>query len=127
LKSQILRGEKQRQTQIRSVLKKLDHQKPGFIAGDFNDFLDSKCLYNVKTLGLLMAELASYQLDIHSHLNSTYVYSKEYASHNYWTFDHVLSNKLSINLKTPIMTELIPFPNKSEPSDHLMMVFDFSN
>ena len=124
LKAQIRQGETQRQTQIRSVLKKLNHQKAGFIAGDFNDFLDSKCLYDVKILGLVMAELAPYDLKIHSHLNSAYVFSNEYG-HNYWTFDHVLSNKMVVTLKEPSETELIPFPNETEPSDHLMVVFEF--
>ena len=210
LKAQILRGEAQRQTQIRSVLKKLDHQKAGFIAGDFNDFLNAGCLYDVKTLGLVMAELEHfvakapraplseehfvakapraplseehfvakapcaplseehfvakapcaplseehfvakascaplseehfvakapcaplsnepYQLEIHSCINSAYVYSYEFAAHNYWTFDHVVSNKLAIKLRERETNELIPFPNETEPSDHLMMIFEFA-
>jgi len=125
LKAQIREGETQRQTQIRSVLKKLNHQKAGFIAGDFNDFLDAGCLYDVKILGLVMTELAPYDLKIHSHLNSAYVFSNEYG-HNYWTFDHVLSNKLVVTLKEPSEAELTPFPNESEPSDHLMVVFEFA-
>lgn len=125
LKARILKGEQQRQTQIRSVLKKVNHQKPGFIAGDFNDYLNSNCLYNVKTQGLIMNELSNYEFKIHSLNNSSYVYNNEYNSHNYWTFDHVLSNKMLISLNQG-NNKLIPFPNEFEPSDHLMMSFNFS-
>lgn len=122
LKAKILKGESQRQTQIRSVLKKLNNQKPGFVAGDFNDYLNTECLYDVKTEGLVMAEISKYKLDVYSNPNSTYVYNKKFSSDNYWTFDHVISN-IAIELRTE-KKDNIPFPNESEPSDHLMFVFD---
>lgn len=122
LKAGLTSGEKDRVCQVKSLLKNVNWQKPGFISGDFNDVLNSPCQYNVATQGLVAKELSKFQ--IHSNLNSCYVYNKEHNSNNYWTFDHVISHKLQVAIKN--RTSDIPFPNETEPSDHLMMVFEIS-
>lgn len=124
LKAGIVSGEDIRLNQIKSVLKNVNYDKPGFMAGDFNDILDSPCLYNVTIKRLVAKELA--RLQIHSYLNSCYVHNREYNTDNYWTFDHVVSNRLQITISAHTDNDSKPIPNESEPSDHLMMVFEIA-
>lgn len=126
--------EAERENQIKSCIKKISTEYPAIICGDFNDrmaptgilmntfnknnFTSYSC--GLSWLGMVEDSEKIIGEDLYSHIipNSSYPYEID-------TFDHIVSNKLKIDVvKNPTM---VLIPSESEPSDHLAMEFYIGN
>lgn len=83
------------------------------IVGDFNDELEPSSVNRNIIEQHKFSIIKSYpSCDIYNHIDNT---------HTYCTFDHIACYDLDVIVGNEI--ELKPFPNKTEPSDHLPLIF----
>lgn len=112
----------ERHSQIKSCQKLIDKLNTKdntsiIISGDFNDDL-------IEDDNPVLKELLSKNYTITRSGTSCCVYNTENQIHNYFEFDHIITLKCSIKFNK--LNEWSPFPNKIEPSDHIMMIYNIT-
>lgn len=119
LKAGLKSCQKERGSQIKSCIKEFKGTHT-LITGDFNDQL----IYNSdNTKEPYIKDI----LDTHKFVISPSeltcdVYNYELKEHTFYSFDHVVTYNLNVNV-TPI-PELSPIPSINEPSDHVPLIFE---
>lgn len=107
---------KERGFQLNSCFKvcdKIFNNGKTCIVGDFNDKLEPlSSNWNIIDENRFSVIKSYPSCDIYNHTENT---------HNYSTFDHVVCYNLDVIIGNEI--ELKPFPNETEPSDHLPLIF----
>lgn len=114
LKAGMLSGEKERLSQMPSVLK----HDPDIICGDFNDTMsEERALY-----GLIKDKYKALTPGLTGYVKGS---CNDSTGMPYWPFDHFIYKETSLKTANVLPTDLsCPIPNKLQPSDHLMVVFN---
>ncbi len=86
------------------------------IVGDFNDKL--------KPLSLNWNVINENKFSVVESYPTCDIYNHEQLTHSYCAFDHIAYYDLNVKLGNEI--ELKPFPNETEPSDHLPLIFSIN-
>lgn len=114
LKAQLVNGEKQRLSQLASILT----HNPDLICGDFNDTMtDERAAYRLicDKYKILTPGLTCYAKD-----SCNFTINKPY-----WPFDHFVYKEDIFKSASVVPTNLdCIIPNEIYPSDHLMVVFN---
>jgi hypothetical protein len=115
LKAGLISGEKDRQFQMLSCMKKLFLDNiPSCICGDFND--------DLRVNGPIHRILENNRFICYGNENTCHVYDYSLDKSNFHSFDHIVSLGYRIKM-VKNEEQLVPIPNIFEGSDHYPIIF----